>query len=355
MSTMNVITFIGAIGLFITVLELVRRRGLREEYSLLWLTASITYLIIAVWPKTIVYLADLLGMSDPFLLFMFLGINFLLIILIQYSTRLSKLTNRFKDLAQQMAIIDHELSLSTNDLRHLSKLNKAYFYVLAATVAAREKYTRTDIERKVKLIRLIAGRLNLPNNQTEALEFAAILHDIGKIKIPVEALHKTSKLNEKDWEEIKKHPLTSVSILEGIPFLLASIPMIHYHHEHWDGTGYPEKIEGEAIPIGARILCIADSLVALTSNRPYREAVSLDEGLEIISSQAGKQFDPKIVKLLKDSWDEVHTIMSEEQPSVISQELIELVPDHPDLFAEEGGYTTSNLVDLEQELGTSND
>lgn len=350
MTTINIITFIGAIGLFITVLELVRRRGLREEYSLLWLGASITYLVIALWPKTIGFIADLLGISDPFLASMFIGINFLLIILIQYSTRLSKLTNRYKDLAQQIAIIDHELSISSSDLRYLARINKAYFYVLAATVAAREKYTRADIERKVKLIRLIANMLNMSHQETESLEFAAILHDIGKIKIPVNALHKTSKLNEDDWEEIKKHPLTSVSILEGIPFLLASIPTIQYHHEHWDGTGYPEAIEGEAIPIGARILSVADTLVALTSDRPYRDAVSLDQGLEILSSQAGKQFDPCIVDLLKESWDEVKAALEDENTPVISPELIDLVPDHPDLFAQEAENPDKGLDDLKQKL-----
>jgi HD-GYP domain-containing protein (c-di-GMP phosphodiesterase class II) len=234
----------------------------------------------------------------------------LFLILIQYSIRLSKLTNRYKDLTQQLSIIDHELAITTMDLLKVDRTNKAYFYVLAASVGAREKYTSADIHCKVKIIQVFSTHLKYSYKEQEALEFAAILHDIGKINIPISALYKTSKLSKAEWDLVKKHPLTSVSIIEGIPFLLASIPIIQYHHEHWDGSGYPEGLQGDEIPEGARILSLVDTLVALTSNRPYRKAFSINKAKVIVDELSGKKFDPQIVTALHECWDQVEHILS---------------------------------------------
>jgi HD-GYP domain-containing protein (c-di-GMP phosphodiesterase class II) len=236
---------------------------------------------------------------------MFIGVNFLILILIQYSIRLSKLTDRFKDLTQQISIIDHELSVTSGDLYRINKTNKSYFYVLAASISARENYSRADIECKVQFNRILARKLGWGKEEVESLEFATILHDIGKINIPIASLYKTSTLSDSDWEKIKEHPLTSASILEGIPFLLASIPMIRSHHEHWDGSGYPEGLQGDEIPMGARILGLADSFIALISDRPYREALPLDEAADVLRKQSGKQFDPEVVEAMFDCWDEI--------------------------------------------------
>ena len=331
MSVLNLLSIIIALGAFLSVLELVRRRGLREEYSLMWLIIAASYLFVAIWPNTIRFISDLLDLERPIIAVMFISINFLMLILLQYSIRLSKLTNRYKDLSQQIAIIDHELSITANNLYKINKSNKAYFYILAASIAAREKYSQADIEHKVKIIRLISDQLNLNKEEIEALEFAAILHDIGKIRIPMDALYKTSQLNNEEWENIKKHPLTSVSIVEGIPFLLASIPIIQYHHEHWDGSGYPEGIQGEAIPIGARILHATESLVALTSDRPYRTALSSSEALIVLKEGAGNQYDPKIIDLLEKSWDQITVILGEKEKINLHSRIAEYLPPEEEL------------------------
>lgn len=332
MTILNLIILVGALGVFFIVLEMVRRRTLREEYSLLWLLASFIYLVAALWPKSITFLAELIGVSSPVMAILFVGINFLILILIQFSIRLSRLTDRFKDLTQQIAIIDHELGITTRDLFRINRANKSYFYVLAASISARENYSRATIETRVRLNRILASHLGWSQDQIESLEFATILHDIGKINIPISALYKTSQLSDDDWQRIKEHPMTSVSILEGIPFLLASIPMIQYHHEHWDGTGYPEGLKGDEIPEGARILGLADAFVALISNRPYRQALTLEEAAEVLRDQSGKQFDPKIIEAMFECWDEVTTII--DPSDIILAHEDEFVTLDPTVFSE---------------------
>lgn len=322
MTMLNIVIFIGATGVFLTVLELVRRRRLREEYSLVWLFASLVYLVVALWPGSTALLAEFLGVSSPVMAVLFIGVNFLILILIQYSIRLSKLTDRFKDLTQQISIIDHELSVTTGDLFRINKTNKSYFYVLAASISARENYSRADIECKVQFNRILARRLGWGRDEVESLEFATILHDIGKINIPIASLYKTSTLSDSDWEKIKEHPLTSASIVEGIPFLLASIPMIRSHHEHWDGSGYPEGLSGEEIPMGARILGLSDAFIALISDRPYRKALSLAETAEVLQQQSGKQFDPEVVEAMFDCWDEIQEVARYCRHEIDRQELI---------------------------------
>jgi HD-GYP domain-containing protein (c-di-GMP phosphodiesterase class II) len=152
-------------------------------------------------------------------------------------------------------------------------------------------------------------------------------------------LYKTSRLNDDDWEKIKEHPMTSVSILEGIPFLLASIPMIQYHHEHWDGTGYPEGLKGEEIPEGARILGLADTFGALISDRPYREALPLEEAAGVLREQSGKQFDPKIIEALFTCWAEVKTIITPGDRILAHED--DIVSLDPALFSEQSLIETS--------------
>jgi len=139
--------------------------------------------------------------------------------------------------------------------------------------------------------------LNLKPEKLEDIRQAAILHDLGKIGISDKILLKNSKLTEEEYAQIKKHPQIAADILRPIHFLRSIIPYILYHHERWDGEGYPCGLKGEVIPVGARIIAIADVFQALTSNRPYRKAFSWEEAIKIIKEGSGTQFDPKIVKL----------------------------------------------------------
>ena len=151
------------------------------------------------------------------------------------------------------------------------------------------------MEHTVHYVTEISSALGLSHEESELVKQASILHDLGKIGISEKILNKKGKLDKKEYDEIKKHPQIAADILRPVQFLHGLIPFIFYHHERWDGKGYPSGIKGDEIPIGARIIAIADVYEALTSNRPYRKAYSKKKAVQIIKDGSGKQFDPRIV------------------------------------------------------------
>jgi HD-GYP domain-containing protein (c-di-GMP phosphodiesterase class II) len=142
----------------------------------------------------------------------------------------------------------------------------------------------------------LAEAIGLSPDEVSKVSTSALLHDIGKIGIPDKVLNKKGKLNEEDWEAIKAHPKLGANIVGNIPNLVPCVNSILYHHERWDGGGYPKGLKGEEIPIEARILAIADSFDAMTSARPYRPALSQEEAVKELRQGAGVQFDPKLVE-----------------------------------------------------------
>ena len=155
--------------------------------------------------------------------------------------------------------------------------------------------SRETVEKTVHYATEIARALNLPLEDVECIKQASMLHDLGKIGISEKILLKKAKLTQKEYEEIKKHPQIAVDILRPIQFLHDLIPLIFYHHERWDGKGYPSGLKNEEIPLGARIISIADVYQALMSDRSYRKAYPKHEVVDIIKKGKGSQFDPKIV------------------------------------------------------------
>ncbi|MFH1777252.1 MAG: diguanylate cyclase [Candidatus Omnitrophota bacterium] len=170
-------------------------------------------------------------------------------------------------------------------------------FAFAKTIRLKDRHTGEHVERIVNFSTEIAKALNLPKDEIELIKQASVLHDLGKIGITDKILRKNSKLTKKEFEQIKKHPQIGVDIIRPIHFLHRVIPFILYHHERWDGKGYPMGLKGEAIPLGARIVAIADQYEALIANRPYRKACSDKMAMEFIKKGAGIQFDPKIVKI----------------------------------------------------------
>lgn len=169
-------------------------------------------------------------------------------------------------------------------------------YAFARTIKLKDNYTGEHVEKTVLYAVETAKALGLSSEEIEKIRDAAMLHDLGKIGISEKILLKRKKLNFQEFEEIKKHPQIGVDILRSIHFLQGIIPYIFYHHERYDGKGYPSGLKGEEIPLGARIIAIADVYQALTSDRPYRKAYNKKEALRIINEGAGTQFDPQIVK-----------------------------------------------------------
>lgn len=168
--------------------------------------------------------------------------------------------------------------------------------VLAQSIEEKDEYTREHSERIVHYAKLLVDKLDLPEEYNEHLKYAAILHDIGKIGIRGAILDKNDPLEESEYNEIKTHPEKGAKLIEGIKFLAPVRSIILYHHERWDGTGYPEGLKGEEIPIGSRIISVLDTYDAITSDRPYRRAKGRKYAISELKKFVGKQFDPKIVE-----------------------------------------------------------
>ncbi len=169
--------------------------------------------------------------------------------------------------------------------------------VLANAIEGRDKYTRGHVDRVTQYALLIAEELRWPSDQIRTLEFGARLHDIGKVIIPDHILNKTTKLTAEEWFLMKQHPVAGIKILEGISHLQKTRPYILYHHERWDGSGYPEGLKGREIPIEARLLAITDVYDALTTARPYHPPHPEFEVLQFLKINAGKHFDPDLVPI----------------------------------------------------------
>lgn len=168
-------------------------------------------------------------------------------------------------------------------------------FAFAKTIELKDRYTGEHVEQTIHYATGIAYSLGLPKDEIEIVREASILHDLGKIGIPESILLKTGKLTKQERDVIKEHPHIGVDIIRPIHFLRDIIPVILHHHEWWNGKGYPHKLKKEAIPIGARIVAIADVYQALTSDRPYHKAYPREEAVKMIKSGSGTQFDPKIV------------------------------------------------------------
>lgn len=168
---------------------------------------------------------------------------------------------------------------------------------LIGVINAKDKYTYSHVERVVVYSRLMAKKLGLSEEEKKQLIYGAYMHDIGKINIPNEILTKKMKLTKDEWEILKQHPRDGVEIIKSVNSLKKVAPLILYHHERYDGRGYPEELKGENIPYLARVLTVVDSFDAMTSSRPYNKRKTYEEGLEELNRCSGTQFDPKIVEI----------------------------------------------------------
>ncbi len=168
-------------------------------------------------------------------------------------------------------------------------------YAFAKTIELKDHDTGKHGEKTVHYATEIAMILRLPQEDIENIKEAAILHDLGKIGVSDKILLKKGKLTKKEFDQIKKHPQIAADIMRPIQFMHDIIPLILYHHERWDGKGYPAGLKGDEIPIGARIISVADAFEALISNRPYRKAYPKNKAVEIVKGGSGTQFDPRVV------------------------------------------------------------
>jgi putative nucleotidyltransferase with HDIG domain len=169
---------------------------------------------------------------------------------------------------------------------------------LAAAVDAKDPYTGGHSQRTTELAAAIAQELRLDDKEVELIRYACLLHDVGKIGISEEILLKPGPLNAEEWEVVRRHPARGASIVERAASLYEMVPIILHHHERYDGQGYPAGLRGEDIPFKARILAVADAYEAMTSDRSYRTAMTVEQALATLRQGADEQWDGKVVEVL---------------------------------------------------------
>jgi diguanylate cyclase (GGDEF)-like protein/putative nucleotidyltransferase with HDIG domain len=199
----------------------------------------------------------------------------------------------------------HDETVHAHDI---AALHLRTIEALALAIDAKDQTTHDHLQRVRVYATEIGKELKLSPLEMEAVQASAMLHDIGKLAVPEHIISKPGKLTPEEFEKMKIHPAVGAEILERVKFPYPVAPIVHSHHEKWDGTGYPDGLKGEAIPIGARILSAVDCLDALASDRQYRNAVPLDCAMSMVAEQSGKSFDPAIVAILQRRYRELECL-----------------------------------------------
>jgi putative nucleotidyltransferase with HDIG domain len=197
-----------------------------------------------------------------------------------------------------LTVLGRKMTLALENLILYQTLYKHFVNTLKALVAsveAKDQYTERHSQRVTQMAKRVASRLGCSAAQLESLEFAGLLHDIGKIGVSELVLQKKGPLTEEEWRHIRKHPAVGEAIVQSLQVFPLECAIIRHHHERWDGTGYPDGLSGTNIPFLARILAVADAFDAMISNRPYRSAKSFEEGLAELERCGETQFDPEVV------------------------------------------------------------
>jgi response regulator RpfG family c-di-GMP phosphodiesterase len=204
-----------------------------------------------------------------------------------------------EDELQILSYIGDSASVAVHNQLVVGRLRESYLRIseaLAFAVEAKDPYTRGHSERVRRYAVELSRRLGLPEEEVLCIGNAAVLHDIGKVQVSRKILEKPDALTEEEFADMKEHPALGEIMVEGISFLGDARALIRSHHERWDGKGYPDGLRGEAIPVGARIIAVADTYDALTSQRPYREDTSRERAFLQLRREKGEHLDPALVE-----------------------------------------------------------
>jgi putative nucleotidyltransferase with HDIG domain len=196
--------------------------------------------------------------------------------------------------------------------QELTRSYTATVRALSNAVEARDPYTGKHAERVAAYGIEIARALGLSRPDAPEMEFGFLLHDIGKIAVPDAILYKPGALTSEERQLMARHPTAGAEILDGIDFLQEALQVVQSHHERWDGTGYPDGLRGEEIPVAARVFAVADVFDALTTDRPYRPALPLAEARQMIVRASGTQFDPRVVTAFESIDDDTFMRITED-------------------------------------------
>ncbi|MGD1010088.1 MAG: HD domain-containing phosphohydrolase [Candidatus Aminicenantales bacterium] len=213
---------------------------------------------------------------------------------------LGRLTASFNEMS---GLITTQRDRLAQNAQELEEAYVSTVRVVAAAIDARDSYTLGHSTRVSDLAVALAKELGLSGQEREDIEIACLFHDVGKIKIPDAILHKTGRLDAPEWKEMQRHPEYGAEILGKAPSLRKFIPAVRHHHEWYDGSGYPDGLSREKIPLAAAIISLADSYDAMTSDRPYRTAMTKEEALDTIREFSGKQFSPELTPIFLGIFD----------------------------------------------------
>ncbi|TMF57961.1 MAG: HD-GYP domain-containing protein [Chloroflexi bacterium] len=204
------------------------------------------------------------------------------------------------------AVSAHQELITRRDLE--AKLMTEVNMALANAIEAKDSYTRGHSERLAKLAGACAERMGLSRDEVSAVRLGAILHDVGKIGIPDRILRQSMALTEDEMAWMRRHPQIGADIIGPVEGLHHVAPLIRHHHEKWDGTGYPSGLKSEEIPLGSRIISVADAFEAMVADRIYRPSLGLNKALDELRTGRGSHFDPKVVDAFLDliATDTVH-------------------------------------------------
>ena len=205
-----------------------------------------------------------------------------------------------------------KLETEKQHAQQVSKLHLRTIEALALAIEAKDETTGEHLQRVRVYSMELAKELGLTGDETEALQAASVLHDIGKLAVPEHIISKPGKLTPEEFEKMKIHPIVGAEILERVNFPYPVVPIVRAHHEKWDGSGYPSGLAGEAIPMGARILSAVDCFDALASDRQYRKALPLHEAMAKVVADSGKSFDPRVVEILQRRYVELEKLATEQ-------------------------------------------
>jgi diguanylate cyclase (GGDEF)-like protein/putative nucleotidyltransferase with HDIG domain len=206
-------------------------------------------------------------------------------------------------------------------VEEMADLHMRTIEALALAIEAKDQTTHDHLQRVRVYAVEVAKELNVGTEGMEALQAAALLHDIGKLAIPEHIISKPGRLTPEEFEKMKIHPLVGAEILERVRFPYPVVPIVRAHHEKFNGTGYPLGLKGTEIPIGARILAAVDFLDALASDRQYRRALALDEAMARLVDESGKSFDPEVVKVLERRYVDLEQLVHQRTDSLGKQKL----------------------------------
>jgi diguanylate cyclase (GGDEF)-like protein/putative nucleotidyltransferase with HDIG domain len=200
------------------------------------------------------------------------------------------------------------LEAEKKHVEEVNKLQHRTIQALALAIEAKDQTTHNHLQRVQVYALEIGKELNMNSDQLDALRAASLLHDIGKLAVPEHIISKPGKLTAEEFEKMKIHPSVGAEILEEVEFPYPVVPIVRSHHEKWDGSGYPDGLKGEEIPLGARILSAVDCLDALASDRQYRRALPLDQAMAVIASESGKAYDPEVIAVLERRYEELEKL-----------------------------------------------